>query len=102
MDAPAPSAGRLADLIGMANTVLCLVHCMAMPVLIAAGLSFAAHPSVTWAFIIIAFHAVRAATRRSHVRWMIVPMFIAWWIWPSPLKPRRRAWWLAWGFFIVV
>lgn len=38
---------RTGDGIGVINSVLCLVHCMAMPVLIVTGAGFFDHPSIS-------------------------------------------------------
>lgn len=58
-----PSFYRSGDGLGILNSALCIVHCLAMPVLIAAGASFFEHPSINWAFIVLAFLAVRSAIR---------------------------------------
>lgn len=65
MTANIPSILRTGDLLGIINSVLCLIHCMALPVLIAIGASFVQHPTVTWSFICLAFLAVRNAVRAS-------------------------------------
>jgi len=54
---------RSGDGIGIINSTLCLVHCIAMPVLLAIGASFVQHPSVSWCFIVLAFIAIRSAVR---------------------------------------
>jgi len=54
---------RSGDGIGIINSALCLVHCIAMPVFLAVGASFVQHPAVSWCFIALAFMAVRSAVR---------------------------------------
>ncbi|MDX9749648.1 MAG: MerC domain-containing protein [Flavobacteriales bacterium] len=61
---PAPHT-RSADLLGLVNTAICLVHCLALPVLVSLGGAFFAHPATSWAFVLLAVSAVWLATRRS-------------------------------------
>ncbi len=49
------------DHLGMLNSGLCLVHCLAMPLFIAWGASFAAHPLLELVFVVWAAWALRSA-----------------------------------------
>jgi hypothetical protein len=66
------------DGLGILNSALCLVHCLAMPVFIAVGASFMQHPSVTWGFIALAFLAVRSAVRSRNNPMMAMLLGIGW------------------------
>jgi len=70
---PAPPFHRSGDGLGIVNSALCIVHCLAMPVLVAAGASFFQHPLIGWAFVILAYLAVRSAIRsRNNARTALV------------------------------
>jgi|SRR5690606_26217631 hypothetical protein len=56
---------RSADLVGLVNTTICLVHCLALPVVVSLGGAFFAHPVASWLFVAMAFVAVYFATRRG-------------------------------------
>ncbi len=51
------------DGLGVINSAICLVHCMAMPMFIALGAGFLQHPGISGMFIVLAFMAVRRAVR---------------------------------------
>jgi len=61
-----------ADLLGMANSMLCLVHCLAMPLLISLGTGFLGHPMVELLFITLSAWAVQGAVRNAQNRMKIV------------------------------
>lgn len=69
---------RTGDGFGIINSVICLVHCLAMPVLIALGAGFLEHPSITWAFIVLAFIAVRSAVRSRNNALVAMVLGIGW------------------------
>ncbi|MCW5897905.1 MAG: MerC domain-containing protein [Flavobacteriales bacterium] len=73
----ASDRSRRADLLGMTNSVLCLAHCLAMPLLVAMGAAFLHHPLVSVAFIAVAAWAVHGATRRS------VKRVLTWYLWSA-------------------
>lgn len=76
MQIPMPSfLSRSADLVGIVNTVLCLIHCLAMPLLVSVGAAFFAHPLLSWGFALLAFVAVYFATRNSTGRRVV------WFLW---------------------
>lgn len=72
------SRPRLADGLGIVNSALCIVHCLAMPVLIAAGASFFQHPLIGWAFVILAYLAVRSAIRSRNNARIALILGIGW------------------------
>jgi hypothetical protein len=68
-----PKLFRSGDGLGILNSAICIVHCLAMPVLIAAGASFFHHPLVGWTFVILDYLAVRSAIRsRNNARTAMV------------------------------
>ncbi len=74
-----------ADLLGIVNSALCMVHCAAMPVLIAMGAAFLHHPLVSLAFIAIAGWAVHAAVRRGSDPWLARILWAAWAVFAATL-----------------
>ena len=72
---------RFADILGLSNAALCMVHCMAVPVLVASGAAFIAHPAVELFFVGLAAWAVWSATRHSSnkplqgVLWTLLVLF---------------------------
>jgi hypothetical protein len=49
---------RLADITGMLSASLCLVHCIASPLLLASGVYFIEEPWLKYVFIITAFFSI--------------------------------------------
>lgn len=47
---------RSGDGLGILNSVVCMVHCLAMPALIIAGASFFRHPNIGPVVVITAYH----------------------------------------------
>ena len=69
---------RTGDGLGIINSALCLAHCLAMPVFIAMGASFIHHPAVGWAFVVLAFVAVRSAVRGRNKPMAALLLGIGW------------------------
>ena len=53
---------NIADLIGIVSSSLCLVHCIATPLLIAFGAGFITNPFFKYLFLIISFISIFKAT----------------------------------------
>ncbi len=76
-----PLNQRFADILGLSNAALCMVHCLAVPLLVASGAAFIAHPAVELFFVGLAAWAVWSATRRSKnillqgVLWTLLLLF---------------------------
>lgn len=51
------------DVVGILSSSLCIVHCMAMPFLIATGVSILSNEWLTYLFIIISFFSIYKATK---------------------------------------
>lgn len=69
---------RSGDGLGILNSVLCIVHCLAMPVLIAAGASYFDHSLFGWAFVVLAYLAVRSAIRSRNNARIALILGIGW------------------------
>jgi hypothetical protein len=73
MTIPLPKLLRTGDGLGILNSALCIVHCLAMPVLIAAGAGYFDHPLIGLAFVVLAYLALRSAIRsRNNARTAMV------------------------------
>ena len=74
------------DELGMLSSALCMLHCIATPVLVAAvpGFSVTHHGSQEWwswldvLFLIISFIAVFGSVRQSTKRWLWTGMVVSW------------------------
>jgi hypothetical protein len=53
------------DIIGILNASICLVHCIATPILILIGAGFLTQPFVKYIFLIISFGALFKTTNKS-------------------------------------
>lgn len=77
---------KKSDELGMLSSALCMLHCIATPVLIAAvpGFSGTHHGSQEWwswldiIFLIISFIAVLRSVQQSTKRWLRASMVISW------------------------
>jgi hypothetical protein len=70
---------RSADVVGLTNALLCMAHCLAVPVLVASGAAFVAHPAVELLFIGLAAWAVWSATRYRGphpLRWTLWTLWV--------------------------
>lgn len=57
------------DSIGIISSTLCLVHCIATPLLIALGFGYFSTPFITYIFLIIAFIAIYKTTKNNkHIK----------------------------------
>jgi hypothetical protein len=73
-----PNFFRSGDGFGILNSLLCIVHCLAMPVLIAAGAGYFDHPLIGWAFVVLAYLAVRSAIRSRNNARIAMVLGIGW------------------------
>jgi MerC mercury resistance protein len=51
-----------ADLIGIISSSICLVHCLATPLLIGLGMGFISNPFFKYSFLVISFVSIYKAT----------------------------------------
>nr|WKN34909.1 MerC domain-containing protein [Tunicatimonas sp. TK19036] len=76
---------RQADILGMLSAILCIIHCLLVPVLLIAGLASGSFAGLweylDWVFIVLAWTAVYSATRHetnrrlAHFMWGTVCVF---------------------------
>lgn len=60
-----PTKINRADLTGILSSSLCLIHCIATPLLITLGVGIFTHPLVKYLFLIIAFISIIKATQHT-------------------------------------
>ncbi len=80
-----PSSLFSSDTCGMVNSALCVVHCLAMPVLLSAGASFLTHPLLELTFIVLAAWAVHSAIGSSTPAYIRVLLWSMWIVFASSL-----------------
>lgn len=88
-----------ADLLGVTNSLLCLVHCLAMPLLIAAGAGFLAHPFLELLFIAVSAWAVRGAVSSRTPRKLELYLWLMWALFAAMLVAEHFTHaldWLGW------
>ncbi|MBY0243885.1 MAG: MerC domain-containing protein [Sphingobacteriaceae bacterium] len=59
-----PTKINKADLIGILSSSICLVHCLATPLLIAFGAEFITNPFFKYLFLILSFASIFKATEK--------------------------------------
>jgi hypothetical protein len=52
-----------ADKLGMVSAFLCIIHCLAAPLLLTMGVSFLHHPVIAFGFILVAFISIYKVTK---------------------------------------
>lgn len=52
-----------ADKLGITSATLCIIHCLALPVLMTMGVGFLDNPIITLLFVIIAFISIYASSK---------------------------------------
>jgi hypothetical protein len=68
-----------ADLIGILSSSLCLVHCIAMPFLIAFGAGFISNPIFKYLFLIISFLSIFKATESINNTKISLLLWVSFW-----------------------
>jgi hypothetical protein len=68
-----------ADLIGILSSSICLVHCLATPLLIAFGAGFITNPFFKYLFLIISFVSIFKATENITRRKISLLLWISFW-----------------------
>jgi hypothetical protein len=66
-----------ADKLGAISAFLCIIHCLAVPTLLALGISFLGNPIVAFLFIIIAFISIYKATNGKLTKGINVFLWVA-------------------------
>lgn len=70
---------NFADIIGILNSSICLVHCVATPLLIAFGAGFITNPFFKYLFLIISFVSIFKATENITNKKISLPLWISFW-----------------------
>jgi len=68
-----------ADLIGILSSSICLVHCLATPLLLAFGASFITNPFFKYLFLIISFVSIFKATENITSKKIALLLWISFW-----------------------
>jgi hypothetical protein len=68
-----------ADLIGILSSSICLVHCVATPLLIAFGAGFITNPFFKYLFLIISFVSIFKATENITSKKTSLLLWISFW-----------------------
>lgn len=68
-----------ADLIGILSSSICLVHCVATPLLLAFGASFITNPIFKYLFLIISFVSIFKATENITSKKISLLLWISFW-----------------------
>jgi len=68
-----------ADLIGILSSSICLVHCVATPLLIAFGAGFITNQFFTYLFLIISFVSIFKATENITSKKISLLLWISFW-----------------------
>jgi hypothetical protein len=68
-----------ADLIGILSSSICLVHCIATPLLIAFGAGFITNPFFKYLFLIISFLSIFKATENITSKKISLLLWISFW-----------------------
>jgi len=66
-----------ADKLGIASAILCIIHCLAAPLLLTMGISFLHNPVIALLFIIIAFISIYKTTKGSLFNKLSIILWIA-------------------------
>ncbi len=67
------------DFIGVGASSICLVHCLATPLLISLGATFIAGPAITYLFIIVSFFAIFKATEDTRSIRIALFLWVSFW-----------------------
>lgn len=68
-----------ADFIGIVSSSLCLVHCIATPLLIAFGAGFITNPIFNYFFLIISFASIFKATKHVNNTKIALLLWVSFW-----------------------
>lgn len=70
---------NFADIIGILSSSICLVHCVATPILIAIGAGFITNPFFKYLFLIISFVSIFIATENITSKKISLLLWISFW-----------------------
>lgn len=84
------------DLLGMVNSAVCMIHCLAMPILIATGVKFLSHPLLEVLFVLGAAWAVQGAIGIRTPRGLRVAMWTLCIVFAVSILFEERHPWFEW------
>lgn len=70
---------NFADIIGILSSSICLIHCVATPLLIAFGAGFITNPFFKYLFLIISFVSIFKATENITSKKISLLLWISFW-----------------------
>ena len=68
-----------ADTVGILNSSLCIIHCVATPLLLSFGSGFLSNPFLEYLFLIIAFISIYKTTNAVTNRKIVMLLWVAFW-----------------------
>ncbi|MGK0307896.1 MAG: hypothetical protein ACI8RP_000852 [Urechidicola sp.] len=66
-----------ADKLGAISAFICIIHCLAVPTLLAMGIGFLSNPIIAFLFIMIAFISIYKTTKRNFMQTISVFLWVA-------------------------
>jgi len=66
-----------ADKLGIASAILCIIHCLAAPLLLTMGVSFLHNPVIAFLFILIAYVSIYKTTKGKLFNDLSILLWIA-------------------------
>ncbi|AUP81281.1 MerC domain-containing protein [Flavivirga eckloniae] len=66
-----------ADKLGAFNALLCIVHCLAAPTLLALGIGFLSNPIIAFLFILVTFISIYKATSGKFIKGISIFLWVA-------------------------
>lgn len=92
-----------ADIIGILSSSICLVHCIATPLLIAFGAGFLTNPFFKYLFLIISFISIFKATEKIKHTKIALFLWISFWGFLFSTLFQEEYHWLHYlGYFFAI
>lgn len=66
-----------ADKLGAISAFLCIIHCLAVPALLALGIGFLSNPIIAFVFVLIAFISIYKATNGKFKKGISIFLWIS-------------------------
>ena len=66
-----------ADKLGAISAFICIIHCLAVPTLLALGIGFLSNPIIAFLFILIAFFSIYKATNGKFTKGINLFLWVA-------------------------
>lgn len=92
-----------ADLIGIVSSSICLVHCIATPLLIAFGAGSITNPIFKYLFLIISFVSIFKATENVTNKRIAILLWVSFWGFLFSTLFQEEYYWLHYsGYFFAI